>query len=76
MDLARKHNIKEPLKKYLECLFTVACLDEFVFFCEGALEEVQKPVNETGIHGGCIVEPLLLADDCSNPEFLPATLQH
>ena len=53
--------IKEPLEIDLEFLFAVAYSDESVFSCEGALREGQKTVNETGIHGDCIVEPLLLA---------------
>ena len=51
--------IKEPLKTNLECLFAVAHAEKLVFFGEGAFHEGQKTVDETGIHGGSVVSPLL-----------------
>ena len=54
--------IEEPLKTILESLFAVARSDGLLFFCGCALEDGQKLVNGTGIHGGCVVEPLLLAE--------------
>ena len=53
--------VKEPLITNLECLFAVSSLETLVFCGEGAFQEGQKTVDETGIHLGSVVVPLLLA---------------